>query len=447
MTDLPAGWCATKLENLGEWSSGGTPSRKIAAYFGRDIPWAKTGDLKHELINEVEEAITNAGLKNSAAKVFPKGTLLVAMYGATIGQTGILKFNAATNQACAALRADGTTTDVIPYVWRYIISQQGNLKAIGQGGAQPNISQTILKDFPINIAPLPEQRRIVAKIDSLTEKSKRARDHLDHVPRLVEKYKQAILAAVCRGELSRVAGTVWRSVTVDDLCQIIFDGPFGSNLTSKDYTPAGARVMRLENIGHLRFLSAKRAYISLEKFESLKRHTLQTGDILFSSFVDEKVRVCLLPPDVDTPAINKADCFCIRVDQRVCDPRFLTYRLACRSTYEILKDGVHGATRPRINLTQLRVLQFDVPDLSEQREIVRRIEAAFAWIDRIASEATSARKLIDHLDQAVLAKAFRGELVPQDPDDEPASILLERIRAERQEATKIERRRRAKAET
>jgi len=68
--------------------------------------------------------------------------------------------------------------------------------------------------------------------------------------------------------------------------------------------------------------------------------------------------------------------------------------------------------------------------LTEQREIATRLRTAFAWIDRLAAEATSARKLIDHLDQAVLAKAFRGELVPQDPNDEPASLLLERIKAE-----------------
>jgi type I restriction enzyme S subunit len=78
------------------------------------------------------------------------------------------------------------------------------------------------------------------------------------------------------------------------------------------------------------------------------------------------------------------------------------------------------------------VIGIPLPSLDEQREIIRRIVIAFAWIDRLASETTSARKLIDHLDQAILVKAFRGELVPQDPNDEPASVLLERIRAERE---------------
>lgn len=213
---------------------------------------------------------------------------------------------------------------------------------------------------------------------------------------------------------------------------MIFDGPFGSHLKSSDYVAEGARVVRLENIGHLRFNDDKRTYVSLEKYESLKKHTLQADDVLFSAFVDEEVRVCLFPHGANEPAINKADCFCIRVDSTVCDPDWLSYRLACRSTYEQLRQAVHGATRPRINLTTLKSLTLDVPEIEEQREIVSRTRNAFAWIDRLAAEATSARKLIDKLDQAVLAKAFRGELVPQDPDDEPASVLLERIRAERE---------------
>src|SRR5215207_2663284 len=90
-----------------------------------------------------------------------------------------------------------------------------------------------------------------------------------------------------------------------------------------------------------------------------------------------------------------------------------------------------GSLIQHIHTKQLKTFSFPVAPMEEQHEIVRRIETAFAWIDRLASEATSARRLIDRLDQAILSKAFRGELVPQDPNDEPASVLLEQIRAER----------------
>jgi type I restriction enzyme S subunit len=102
-----------------------------------------------------------------------------------------------------------------------------------------------------------------------------------------------------------------------------------------------------------------------------------------------------------------------------------------RSGYLELRQKAAGGVQPNLNLGIIREWRISLPSCEEQAEIVRRIEVAFAWIDRLASEATSARKLIDRLDQSVLAKAFRGELVPQDPNDEPASVLLERIRTER----------------
>lgn len=202
----------------------------------------------------------------------------------------------------------------------------------------------------------------------------------------------------------------WRSTAVVGLASEIFDGPFGSNLKSSDYVDEGARVVRLENIGHLRFNEEKRTFVSLDKYERLKKHTLRPDDVLFSSFVDEEVRVCLFPHGANEPAINKADCFCIRVNRSVCDPRWLASALACRSTYEELRSAVHGATRPRVNLTVLKSLQLRIPPLPEQRRIV-------AKIDSLSSKSKRAREHLDHIPrlvekykQAVLTAAFSGAL-------------------------------------
>jgi type I restriction enzyme, S subunit len=110
-------------------------------------------------------------------------------------------------------------------------------------------------------------------------------------------------------------------------------------------------------------------------------------------------------------------------------PKYLMFALMAEG--ENIREFGEGSTHTTIYFPEIRALQICLSPLLEQHEIVRRTEKAFNWIDRLASETTNARKLIDHLDQAVLAKAFRGELVPQDPNDEPASVLLERIKAER----------------
>jgi type I restriction enzyme S subunit len=209
--DLPQGWAETTLGALGRWSSGGTPSRGNSAFYGGKIPWVKTGELQDGIITATEENITEEALGASAAKVFPERTLLVAMYGATIGKVGILGTPAATNQACAALVAEGLTTDLIPFVFYYLRSRRDDLRAAGQGGAQPNISQALLKAFPCRLPPLNEQRRIVAKLEALLARSRRAKEALDAIPALLERFRQSVLAAAFRGDLTRD----WRAANPD----------------------------------------------------------------------------------------------------------------------------------------------------------------------------------------------------------------------------------------
>jgi type I restriction enzyme, S subunit len=142
------------------------------------------------------------------------------------------------------------------------------------------------------------------------------------------------------------------------------------------------------------------------------------------------VRVCLLPENLSGRAINKADCFCIRADDSRALPTFLAMRLACHSTFAELEETIHGATRPRINLGQLKGIRFGLPALDEQAEIVRRVESLFALADQLEARYTTARAHLDRLTPALLAKAFRGDLVPQDAGDtseNPASSKYGRV--------------------
>lgn len=315
------------------------------------------------------------------------------------------------------------------------------LTEMNRASAVPGLNRDDAYGLRIDLPPLAEQRRIVAKVDVLTAHTARVRKELDRIPALITRYKQRLLALAADGAMTskwRDENGVgeWLPTTVGDTAEATFDGPFGSNLKSADYVANGVRVVRLENIGSLRFIREKEAYVAKPKFKSLLRHELKPDDVLFSSFIAEEIRVCLLPGDLETIAINKADCFCVRVNRRLCLPKFLAFRLASPTCYEVLKEAVHGATRPRISLTQLKRLEIELPSLKEQAEIVRRIESAFGWLDRMAADHAVAARLIAKLDAAILNKAFRGDLVPQDPNDEPARVLLERISAERAAAPK-----------
>ncbi len=201
-----------------------------------------------------------------------------------------------------------------------------------------------------------------------------------------------------------------RELSIGELATALFDGPFGSNLKTDDYTDRGVQVVRLENIGHRRFISEKQTFISTEKAAGLARHRLSPDDVLFSSFVDDQVRVCLLPHGLPSPAINKADCFCIRVDPRIALPEFVALRLASPDTFAELRDMVHGATRPRIGLSALRRYRITVPPLPEQRRIVARIEALFARTRRARADLERIAPLSGAYTEAMLARAFEGSL-------------------------------------
>jgi type I restriction enzyme S subunit len=143
--------------------------------------------------------------------------------------------------------------------------------------------------------------------------------------------------------------------------------------------------------------------------------------------------------DFEEPFVSQRHIAIMKPDPSKTDPRFMLRLLAAPQVIDQALSVATGTAQKTVPLSGLRKFLLPCPSLAEQCEVVRRIEAAFTWIERLAAEATSARKLIDHLDQAVLAKAFRGELVSQDLTDEPANILLDRIKAERQAAPQARR--------
>lgn len=163
--DIPESWKWVKVGNVGSWSSGATPSRTNPAYYGGTIPWLKTGDLNDGFIKEIPEFITDLALEKTSVRLNPVGSVLMAMYGATIGKLGILDISATTNQACCAcIPYEGIHNK---YLFYYLMSMRRSYIGMAEGGAQPNISKEKIVNSLIPIPPLAEQKRIVAKIEEL----------------------------------------------------------------------------------------------------------------------------------------------------------------------------------------------------------------------------------------------------------------------------------------
>ena len=146
------------------WRSGTTPNRNNSTFYGRDIPWLKTGDLNDGMITYIPEFITNLALEKTSIKLNPQGSVLIAMYGATIGKLGILTFPATTNQACCACSEFKGVESM--YLFYFLLHHRDEFIHSGSGGAQPNISKEIIVNTPMPLPPFEEQKRIVSMIDS-----------------------------------------------------------------------------------------------------------------------------------------------------------------------------------------------------------------------------------------------------------------------------------------
>ncbi|EBM3539810.1 type I restriction endonuclease subunit S [Salmonella enterica] len=427
---LPEGWVNSKFTDLMDVQGGTQPPKS------EFIPEAQNGYIRLLQIRDFgKKPVPTYIPETKKLKTCHEEDLLIGRYGASLGRICTGHAGAYNVALAKVIYPHEFERSFIRY---YLESEifQFPLRLLSRS-AQNGFNKEDLSRFDFLLAPLAEQKVIAEKLDTLLAQVDSTKARLEQIPQILKRFRQAVLVSAVNGKLQAESSSK-ECCTIDSLCLTSFDGPFGSKLKTSDYTNSGIRVVRLENIGHLEFNSEKETYISHEKYKSLYNNTLKENDLIFSSFVDEDVRVCLIPQSEQT-FINKADCFCLRLNPSLASPHYLALVLASKTSYEQIKEKVQGITRPRINLRTLRSLKFDIPDLKEQHEIVRRVEQLFAWADTIEKQVNNALNRVNSLTQSILAKAFRGELTAQwraeNPDlisgENSAAALLEKIKAER----------------
>jgi type I restriction enzyme S subunit len=292
-----------------------------------------------------------------------------------------------------------------------------------------------IEAFPLLLPPLTEQGRIVDAIKEIFTRLDVIEPALEGLLERLGVLRSAILADTFHANRDLPDG--WEETTLEDLAasakRSITDGPFGSNLKTSHYTDSGPRVIRLQNIGEGCFIDVH-AHISEDHYRRLVAHNVLAEDLVVASLFSDRFRSCLIPEHVP-PAIVKADCIRIRLSQEI-NPRFVNYALMRPAVDAYAVRSVHGVGRSRLGMKGVKSIPVPLPPHAEQQRIVEYIDAAFSRVDALDAAARSLLKRIGVFRQSILAEAFAGRLVSQDPADEPASAFLERIQADRETGPK-----------
>ncbi|WP_312246945.1 restriction endonuclease subunit S [Stutzerimonas nitrititolerans] len=433
MSELPKGWTSTHLGSLSRLVMGQAPSGKDCNMDGVGTVFVKAGEFgKSKPI--IREWTT------SPLKFAQKGDILICVVGATAGKIN-LAIDCSIGRSVAAIRP--ATEIQQKYIYYFLAGQVENLRKGSTGSAQGVISKPDLVGIAIPLAPATEQIRIAQKLDELLAQIDTLKARIDAIPALLKRFRQSVLAAAVSGRLT----AEWRAL---------------ANASAGEEQSVAWQPTPLPLLGELARGKSKHRPRNDKRLFGDKHPFIQTGEIANSAGRIKTAKIFysdfglaqsrLFPKDTlcitiaaniaDTATLDIEACFPDSVvgfiaNREKCCPKFVKYLIDVNK--QNLEAFAPATAQKNINLKVLSELAFPMPPLAEQTEIVRRVEQLFIFADQLEAKVASAKSRIDHLTQSILAKAFRGELVPQDPSDEPASVLLERIQAQRAAAPKAKR--------
>ena len=380
--EIPENWVWTTLGNIGIWQSGGTPSRSNKSYYGGNIPWLKTGDLNDGLITNIPEGITEEAVTNSSAKINPTGSVLMAMYGATIGKLGILTFPATTNQACCACIEYYAITQY--YLFYFLLSHRDIFIAKGGGGAQPNISKEIIVNTAIPLPPLPEQERIIIEIERWFAFIDEIEQNKTDLQFIIKKTKSKILDLAIHGKL------VPQDPNDEPASELLKRINPSAKITcdNANYTqlPKGWAICRLEQITDY---EQPTDYIveSTDYDTSYSTPVLTAGKSFIIGYTNETTGIysnlpCIIFDDFTTDSklvnfpfkVKSSAMKILKVNQNV----EIDYVAIFMSITRLI-----GDTHKRYWISEYSKLEIPIPPQKEQKRIVFAVHSIFAKLDMI----------------------------------------------------------------
>jgi type I restriction enzyme S subunit len=433
--NIPQTWTLTQLGNLtAQIVGGGTPSKTSAANFNGHIPFMTVKDLKARFVNTTVDHISEEALQSSATTKVPADTLIVATR-MSLGKIARPTMDVAINQDLKALFLHGGVNKTfVEYFWR---SKSQAIQSMGTGTTVKGIRLEDIRSLEVPLAPVAEQKRIADKLDTVLTRVDAVNTRLARVAPLLKRFRQSVLAAATSGRLTEdwreIRETApWTDKRIEDVAKV-FLGRQRSPVNHEG--PFMRRYVRAANVtwSGWDLSDVKEMNFDADDFE---RYRLQKNDILLnegSGSADEVGKPAIWNEEIPDCCFQNT-LICVRPE--TVDAKFMFLVLLHAALTKRFVDSTRGVNIHHIGKQNMARFPVAVPNADEQTEIVRRVETLFAFADRLEARLAQAQTAATRLTPALLAKAFRGELVPQDPNDEPAAELLRRLQAERASAPK-----------
>lgn len=485
---LPEGWVWTTLEDLslnpkqdvvdGPFGS----NLKASEYKEEGIPIIRLQNIdRNKFIRKNIKYISSEKAQRLSRHSFEKGNIVITKLGDPLGKACIVPDYMDWGIIVADvvrinLPGRFILIDFMPYLLNSeIVAEQLERKT--KGTTRPRVNLSHIRELLLPLPPLPEQHRIVSKIEELFTKLDSGVDELKKIKAQLKRYRQSVLKNAFEGRLTEEwrakhknelepasilierikeerkkklkgkykelppvdtselpelpEGWVWTNFEhiAENTPHALKAGPFGSALKKEYYAPKGYKIYGQEQVIRDDPFYGD-YYIDEERYEMLKSCGIKTGDVLIS-LVGTIGRVLILPEGIE-PGIINPRLAKISLDKRLIYPNYIKVYLQSSIVKHYFSLSSHGGTMDILNLSILKRLPIPLPPLKEQKTLLDEFEEVFSIINEIEKTADINIKIAERLRQSILKRAFEGKLVPQDPTDEPASVLLERIKAERE---------------
>lgn len=431
---LPSGWTTEKLRTVCDVLTDGTHHSPANNRSG-DIPYITAKNIKWGGIDLNDLTYVSEDEHQSIYRRCPvkKGDVLLIKDGATAGIATIndLAEPFSMLSSVALIRPSEALNN--KYLWYWIRSLEAQKSLLGamNGSAIRRLTLTAIGSTSLQFPPLAEQRRIVVKLDALTARLAGARMELKRADILQRKIRLAFLSQVFARHINSP------HEKLEYLCRI------GTGSTPKRgdprYYSGGTIAWVTSGAVNQRLVDKPTEFITDAAVKETNCKVFPAGSLLVALYGEGKTRGKIAKLGI-AAATNQALAVLHSFEKRV-DPQWISLFLEAR--YQETRDEAAGGVQPNLNLGIIKAISLPIPPLYEQRAAIDKANLAFVRADRLEAEVVRARALLDRLESAILAKAFKGELVPQDPNDEPASVLLERIRAQRSAPTQAKHKPRA----